>query len=185
MDPMNKLKTFFLDRVPTMPQAISAMGIIELFVFSWSLRGFFYRTPSFILYMDIFQLLAVLAYYMAFALLESSLVFAVLVVFGGLFPVRWIKPAFASGVLGFLIAGSTSSYLLQQQLSDAYPGATYVIVWVGVTFLAGLALAALLMFVPKVKNVATFLGDQISIFAYLYTTIGIISLLTVIIRLLV
>ena len=161
------------------------MGIIELFVFSWSLRGFFYRTPSFILYMDIFQLLAVLAYYLAFALLESVLVFFVLAVFGGLFPTRWIKPQFASGVLGFMIAAATSSYLLQQQLSDAYPGAAFFIAWFGVTFLAGLALAAFFMFMPKVKSVASFLGDQISIFAYLYSALGIISLITVIIRLLV
>ena len=182
---MKNIFQTILARLPSFDQVVVAVGTLELFIFSWSLRGFFYRAPSYILYMNIVQILAVLAYYMAFALLETLLVLVVLAAVSAVLPARFFKDNFAVGTFPTILVLAVSSYFLQQQLTDAYPGIKFIVLWLGGTVALAAALAGLFMFVPIIKKWVGLLVEQISIFAYLYTFIGVVSLITVAIRLII
>ena len=72
-----------------------------LFVlFGWSIRGFFFEIPSFLLYFGLGDIASILFYMMAFALLESFFVTGGLVIFSMVFPSNWFKSGF--GYKGFL-----------------------------------------------------------------------------------
>ena len=182
---MNKIFQNIASRFPSQEQMILAAGSIELFIFSWSLRGFFFRAPSYILYMNIGQILAVAAYYMAFALLESALVLIVFALAAAILPSNWLKQNFGVGSFPMILVIAVSSYYLQQQITYAYPGIKYIAIGYGSTLLGAAIMAAVFIFVPILRKWLGWLVEQVSIFAYLYTFIGVISLLTVIIRLVI
>ena len=65
---------FIKKRLPERNEFYAVLGIVIFVVFGWSMRGFLYEVPSFINYFRVGQILAIFAYMMGFALLESFLV---------------------------------------------------------------------------------------------------------------
>src|SRR5512135_940698 len=82
-------------RLPARRDALQVFGIVLFAVFGWSIRGFLYKIPSFTLYFGLTANFAILCYMLAFALLESSLVMGVLLLFSVALPARLFKQGFA------------------------------------------------------------------------------------------
>src|SRR5512143_537006 len=86
---------FLSRRLPDRRAFLLVYGGVVFIVYSWALRGFFYQLSSFILYHSVGDILAIFAYMMALALLESVAAMAVLLLAAILLPEAWFRQGFA------------------------------------------------------------------------------------------
>jgi hypothetical protein len=166
-------------------------GLVLFAVFGWSIRGFLFKLPAFALYFGVGADLAVLAYMMAFALIESLIVTAVLVALAALLPAGWLRAGFAyKGFLIVLVATAAiilfEGYYRADFLKDILAGYSYMFP----PFIAGLlgsilALGVLLWLFRRYKRLqryAVYALEQISLFTYIYVPLGLIGLVVVLVR---
>jgi hypothetical protein len=178
-------------RLPTRSDTLHVFGVVLFVVFGWSIRGFLYKIPSFTLYFGLTANLAILSYMFAFALIESALVMAVLLLLSAVLPARVFKQGFAyKSFLAILVATLAAiafeTWWRIDFFKDMMAGMTYPIP----PFVAGIVvsialLAALLRsfrFWPPLQKYAGFVMDQLSIFTYIYVPLGLLGLVVVLIR---
>jgi hypothetical protein len=101
------------DRLPPWNQILSVLGVVVFAVHSWSVRGFLYNVPSFILKYRAGEIFVIFCYHMAFAFVESAVIAACLVALAGLLPLRWMRYAFVSKSFLLVLGASTAAIILQ------------------------------------------------------------------------
>jgi hypothetical protein len=166
-------------------------GAVLFAVFGWSIRGFFYKVPSFMLYFGLPSNLAVLCYMLAFALLESVLVTVFLVLLAFVLPRDVFCEGFAykAFIVILVAAGAAITFESWYRIAffkDMMAGMTYMVT----PFLGGIAASVLLLAAlfwlfhawPRLQGYTTRIMDQLSIFTYIYVPLGLLGLLVVIIR---
>jgi len=172
LDTFKKILPSYLDVFQVLAAALFV-------VHSWSLRAFFYKVPSFQLYMNIGQIGSVFAYMMAYAFLESLVLTAGLVVVSMLLPGKWYRKGFCYKGFVTIFVGAISAILLQNSISNQYMGMNALLKWGLVTLAVIIILNGLAHFLSPVRRGLTFLVEQISVMFYLFMPIGFISLLVV------
>lgn len=178
----NKLE-IIKNRFPEPSEIFLALGMALFLIHSWSLRMFFFRVPSFLLYMGLDQIGAVLAYMMAFALLESLLVTIILIVIAAILPSNWLKIGFGYKTFIILLVSAVGSYYIQKEIGSAYPGIKRVLIWAGEIAFPMVFLLLLAGYIKPFKKVCQFIVEQISVMVYIYLPIGLLSLVIVAFRL--
>jgi hypothetical protein len=173
---------FLKRRLPARSDIVLVASTAVFLVFSWSLRSIFFQYPSYILSYTVWEIFAIVAYHMAFALLESALVVAVFVTVAFLLPGKWFKEGFAwKASLGIITLAALSIYL--QAVMNNQPKINWLAMQLGRGVLAWLAAMLVTHFVPFVRKILLDILDRLTVFLYLYLPIGLVSLLVVIVRL--
>ncbi len=178
-------------RLPAQTDILSVLNVVVFVLFGWSIRGFLFEIPSFLLYMGLGDISAILFYMMAFALLESVLVTGGLVILSMLLPSNWLKSGFRYkgflivlvATIGFILFQGYYKVgffqnLIQNDYSPFQPILTGFIV--GIVGLIGLLL--LFHHSPWLQKYLTKFVDQFSVFSYLYVPLGVIGILVVFVR---
>jgi hypothetical protein len=178
-------------RLPVRADIIKVFNIVLFVVFSWSIRGFLFEIPAFLLYLGLPDISQILFYMLAFALLESVLVTGGLVFVSMILPSNWFKSGFA--YKGFLIIVAATiglilfqgyykigffQNLMRNDYSDFKP------------ILAGLMIGILVLSIlfwlfhirPHLQKYLSVLIEQFSVFGYIYLPLGVIGFLVVIMR---
>jgi hypothetical protein len=173
---------FLQSRLPNRRDVGSAYGGVVFIVYSWALRGFFYQLSSLILYHALGDILPILSYMLALALLESLIVLISLLALAFVLPRSWLIEGFGyKAFLAVIVAGAAAvgleSYLTRQLTNTFYLYAGLV---ASVAILLGLVL--LIERLPPIKRMLVGLLDRLSLFIYIYVPLGILSLLVVVIR---
>jgi len=173
---------FFTRRFPTRIEIFAVFGAAVFFVYTWSIRGFLYKIPSFVLYFSIGEILAVFSYMMAFALLESVLVTGGLVLLGFFLPGIFLRQGFTYKGFLALLVGAVTMIFFQGALKNETMD--FVLFYKGAG-LAILILAGLIVLIEKIKffkQAVNYVVDGVAVFTYLYVPLGVISLAVVVIR---
>ena len=178
-------------RLPARRDTLQVFGVVLFAVFGWSIRGFLYKIPAFTLYFGLLNNLSILGYMLSFALIESLLVTASLLVLSVILPARALKEGFA--YKGSLIVFTATVAMILFELwfridffKDIMAGQYYMLP----PFVIGLVLsvASLLALVwlfhsrPRLQKYVLLAADQLGIFTYIYVPLGLIGLFVVIIR---
>jgi hypothetical protein len=172
----------FRKRLPTWGEISVVFGVVVFFVHSWSVRGFLFQVPSFLLHYRLGQILAVFAYMMAFALLESLAITGLLVLASLVLPVKWFRQGFEyKGFLAVLVA-AIASVLYQSYLKNDMLPKTFYYQWGALTLLVWVLLVFLFHYLPRLQKISLGLEERLSVMAYLYVPLGIIGIFTVIVR---
>ena len=110
-------------------------------VFSWSVIWFLQKMPGWQPFLDIWSILSILAYALAFALLESLIVLGLLIALAAIIPARALRAQFAA--LGSTIVLVTAFWTIIFQLVSE-PTVRY---WSGseLAFWTGLALLSIIL----------------------------------------
>jgi hypothetical protein len=173
---------FLKRRLPARSETILVASMAVFLIFTWALRNIFFQYPSYILSYNVGDILAIIAYHMAFALIESALVVTVFVALAFLLPGKWFKEGFAyKASLGILALAAVSIYL--QAVMTNQPKIPWLATQLGRGLLVWLAAVLVAHFVPFVKKIVLNILDRLTIFLYLYLPVGLLSLLVVIVRL--
>jgi hypothetical protein len=173
------------NRLPTRQEVVYVFGAVVFAVYSWSIRGFLFQLSSLILYYNSWQIIAVLFYLMAFALLESMAFTGSLALMGFFLPQKWFRVGFAyKGFLATLVIGlamiklQSYLYILNYELPDIG-----VLGWgLGITLSILVALFLLVQKVPPLQKILLDVEERLQIFIYFYVPLGIAGLLVVLLR---
>lgn len=170
-------------RLPNRDAIASVFAIIAFLVYGWTTVVFLWKLPSWLLFLTLDEILAVFAYSMVSALLESLTALAVLLFACLILPSHWMRDVFvARGTTAALFGlGSVMLYMywfaiVGDDLLPALP------LW----SLGGLLVTLLFAFLsPRLRVwacAAAWLSDRLIIFLYLFLPLSLVSLLIVIYR---
>lgn len=158
------------------------LATVVFIVFTWSLYRMFFQLPSWLGYLSLGKILALAAYVLSFALVESLVMFGLLLGLAALLPERFLRRDFA--VQGSLLAGlvGTGAYLVQRKIGLLYKLepeqlALYSLATLAAIILAPLLYTPLLERLPKAGDLLRTLAERMTVFAYLYIPLGLLALL--------
>jgi hypothetical protein len=173
---------FIKHRFPDRRASILVFSAAIFAVFTWTVRGFIYQVPSFILYFNLWDILGIFALLLTFALMESMLVAGLVILFGALLPAKWLKAGFAyKGFITVVVSAIVFIYLksvMTNQPTIQFLGTTFF-----VAFLSWLGLVLTAHFWHRFQRLVLDIADRLSIFLYIYIPLGLLSVMVVMIRL--
>lgn len=175
------MSAFLKRRLPETKEIFLALSMATFLVFSWSLRSLFYNVPALLLSFLPGDILFIIAYMFAFALLESLAVTVGMLSLAVVLPGVILKDGFAYKASYFFIAMGILSVYLQFVMNNQ-PRINFLLIEIGKALAGWLAAVALTRYVPPVQKIILELLDRITIFSYIYLPLGLISLFIVIFR---
>ena len=159
---------------------VYAMGLSILNF--WMLGHFFWKFSGWVYFQRVSDLLVTLAYAFATTFLESAAVIFGIALLAAILPKPWFGEAFVArgAALVLLGLGYVMFFALQFQSKTDYPTAMVNITpWV----LAGIFIVAYFAGrVPLIRRVLESLADRFLIFLYIFLPLGILGLVTMILR---
>jgi hypothetical protein len=178
-------------KLPGRAEVLSVFNVLIFVVFGWSIRGFLYEIPSFLLYLNLGDMTAVVFYMMAFAFLECVLLTAGLVLVSLILPSTWLRTGFAyKGFLIILVA--TTGFILfqgyykvgffQNLINNDYSPFRPVLIGTVLGFVLLVGLFWLFHNRPRLQKYLSGFIDQFSVFSYIYVPLGVIGILVVFVR---
>lgn len=174
-------------RLPSAPEALSVFSIFVFFVFSWTLYRAFWYVPSWLEYLSVWSILVIGAYVLAFALLESAFLLALVVFFSLFFPLKVFKEQYALQGSSLALLLSVGAFLLQRKINLVYRLELWqLLAYPLVGLLASVLLVVLLAFLfnrfPLLSRLVNAVVERMLIFVYLYVPLGALGLLVVLVR---
>jgi hypothetical protein len=178
-------------RLPKKVEIREVFNVVIFAVFGWSIRGFLFEIPAFLLYLGLGDITAVLFYMLAFAFVESLIITGGLVVVSLVLPSNWFRDGFA--YKGFLIILVTTVGLIlfqgyykvgffQNLIRNDYSSFQPVLAGILIGVLALIGLFWLFQIKPRLQHFLSKLIEQFTIFGYIYIPLGVVGLLVVLVR---
>ncbi len=174
---------FFKRRLPARGDLTLAFSMAAFLVFSWSLRGLFFKFQAYLLSYSIWDLLVIVAYMLAFALVETLLAMTLMTALALILPAAFLKEGFSYKASFFFLAFGLVSVHLQLVMTNQ-PTTRFLLLELGWGLALWLALAMLTHYVGAVRKVVLDALDRLVIFSYIYIPLGMISLVVIVLRLL-
>lgn len=156
--------------------------MVVFVTYSWSLLGFLNKLSSFLLHFTLGEIGNIFAFMMAFTLLESLAVTAVLALLAVILPSAWLRDGFALKGFVIVLIATATSILFQRTLEEDYPSPLLLLAVTLIPLMATVAVLAFLRSMPRVRNILRNIQDRILIMLFVYVPIGLISLAFVMVR---
>jgi len=174
---------FLKRRSPAKNEIFLALSVLTLLVFSWELRSLFFNAPAFFLSYTLGEFLAITAYMLAVALIETSLMILVVVILALLLPGIVLRDGFAYKAAFLFIAIAIISIFLQFNMTNQ-PRINFLVTQLILILVLWLVPVMLVHFIAPLRKFILDLFDRLTIFSYIYLPLGVFSLFVVIVRLL-
>lgn len=170
-------------RLPDLASLASVYSVIVVMLYGWSLTAFIWKLPSWMNYLSAGELLVIFAYTLAYGLLDSLAIMAILVLLTALLPQHFLQDDFIvrSVVVLVSLIGSGMAFLALY-VRDGQQIAAHGWIWLAVTLIV---LAGLLVVVNRWKtahHAVAWFADQTTIFLFILTPLSLISALVVLYR---
>jgi hypothetical protein len=171
----------FRRRFPSRGDAIPVFAACVVPVFTWSILQFLYFLPSWLLSMSLGDVLSILAYTLASALLESVSLLLVMILLAAILPARFFRNKFA--VLGSVIILLTSACAIVLQYNLSILESPRALVVMLALYLASIAVSYVLVHrFKRVEGLALSFAERLTILLYVYVPLGLIGALVVLLR---
>lgn len=169
-------------RFPRRYDMLAVLGIAVFVCYSWTLLGFLFKLSSFVLYLTLVEIAHILAFMMAFALVESLFVTAVLVLLSVILPSGWLREGFAFKGFIILLIATATSILFQNILDENFPHPLVLLLFVLIPIGLAVASITLVRSAPKILSLIHNIQDRVLIMLFVYVPLGVLSLLVVLYR---
>jgi len=176
---------FIRKRLPERSDFLAVLGVVVFVVFGWSVRGFLHEVPSFINYFRVGQILAIFAYMMGFALLESLLATFGLGLLSVLLPTAWFRNGFVYKGFVTIVVGGIAMLWLENTVmswSNRFPPLDLLLTFVGITLGAWMILLVMSHYLKPLQKALIYIADRIGVMVYLYVPLGVLGLVVVLTR---
>jgi hypothetical protein len=185
---LKNLSSAFAERIPARSQVFPIFSIIVFFVFTWALYRISDQVPSWLRYVNFWNIVALFFFVLASAFLESLAVLGFVLLICLVFPVRFFKGIFVAQGSALVVILSLAAILLQYNTYVIYSLQFWPLIGCTLLFLIGLLafmplFAALVKHSGRLQALLEAFASRMRVFGYLYTVIGLISLLVVLVRL--
>jgi hypothetical protein len=166
-----------------MREILPVYAVIATVIFVWSLVTFFWKLPSWLFFLTVGEILTILAYTLAFDLLESLVWLGAFLLLAFLLPPVVLRNRFAErgSIVGLVLLGSIALFIMRySSLGPAVMRQTSL--WVVVTLLLGTTLIYLSTRIQAVSDVVLAFTDRLIVFLFLFVPLGVVSSLVVLLR---
>jgi len=168
-----------LKRFPGRREIAALYGVIVLIIYSWTLVWFFWKFPSWINYLSIWEIVKAFCISVSTNLFESLAVVALPVLLAAILPQAWFRKEFVARAV-VLVAGGLGYMMYLAtffQGKEDYPSdAIQLVPWVALVLMLAVFLVGKSGFVCKAINA---FAERATIFLYLYIPLSLICLLVV------
>lgn len=177
-------------RLPGFAEMWQIFGLVDFIVFGWSVGGFLYQLPSVRFFMSFGDIVAILSYRLAVALLESLAVVGALLVLSAVLPPAALKRGFVYKACLVVLTAVVASQLFERYYTIGallYPDPApfrLAIIFSGLCCLMLAVLLSLMHINPRWRRPVLSIVDRTSVFAYIYLPLGLVGLLVVMVRIL-
>ncbi|MEW5871496.1 MAG: hypothetical protein AB1894_19640 [Chloroflexota bacterium] len=174
-------------RLPSLQQIWPVFSIILFVIFSWMLYRFSYELPGWLYYMRVTNILILLAYMLSFSLVESLLILGFILLLSMIFPARYFKSVFVAqgSIQVFIITALAYALRRRVEYFAAMEGWIFAGLCLGlivILVLNMIILSKIFSRFPVVEKWVSSLADRFTIFLYLYTPLGVLSALVIVVR---
>lgn len=164
-------------------QVFLAFSVVAFAVFSWAILQYLNRVTAWLFYLTVPEVISLLAYTLLFALLESMLITVGLVLLAAVLPGFLFRqnfvPLTTAMILPLALGAMAIHYFENNLRAASLPAvAGALVLYVLLSF--GLYLSV--QRIPVVADRFRHTADRVSVLAYLYLPLSLVSLLIVIIR---
>jgi len=173
-------------RLPSRQQLAQVYAIIVLILYSWTILWFFWKLPTWRIFLTAWEITGVLAFSLATVLVESLIALGIPVVVASCLPRRWFGDVFVAR--GGSLAASALGYMMflgdQLKYEMEYPK-------LGLDgWLLALPLAAVVLIVYAagrigwLRRITESLAERATIFLFLMPPLSVIAIFILVIRVL-
>lgn len=170
------------NRFPRQSDLLAVSGMVVFVCYTWTLLGFLNKLSSFLLHFTLGEIANILAFMMAFTLLESLVVTILLVLITATLPAGWLREGFAFKGFIIVIVATITSILFQMVLNSNFPHPLVLLLFILAPIGLAIALIAKVRSMPKVYNLINNIQDRVLIMLFVYVPLGVLSLLFVLYR---
>jgi hypothetical protein len=171
-------------RLPNTENLRLVYSLSALIAYAWMFLAFFYYVPGYIMFLDLWEILGLLSYSVAGALLESLLILFVPLLFALMIPqMRHDFISYGGMIVILWDMWIMLALTLLAVILDQYT-LTWMI-WLGLIILPVMLSAILIMRAPKFKNLLRGIADRASILLFIFLPASLIGFAIIGIRLIV
>ncbi len=177
--PVIKIKHF-----PGWSDVSAVYAVIVFFVYGWSSYWFIWTVPSWVYYLDLWEIFLILVYTLAVNFLESLLLLSFALVLFLIVPKKWLGGSTFGqygSVLGLLMAAGLYFFVKSTGPQEAFSSGLLIKSLGG--FLALITISLPLCRVVFISRLTLAFADRAKIFLYLTFPASVISLLVILVRL--
>ena len=168
-------------RLPPGREVLMVFAVCLFPVFGWSLIWFFQNVPGWLPYLGIWDILSILAYALAFGLVESAVVLLFVLLLAAVMPRRWLRTQFA--VQGsVLVLGATFWAVIFQFIFEAvilFWSPVEFVLWFGLALVSVVLGCVLARRSVRVGRAISGLAERLTVFVYLYVPLGVAGMVVV------
>ena len=174
-------------KLPSRQEALPVFSTIVFFVFTWALYLMFNQVPAWLFFMNVWNVLVLTAYVLAFALFESGVMLAFMVLLSLVFPARLFKQKFVAQSVTLIVLMSIGAVWVQRHVSSIYSLVLWELITYPIFFLIAIVLLTLgfSFLYDRFKRLPRFImsiADRMMIFFYVYVPLSLISIVVIIVR---
>ena len=166
-------------RFPRRYDMLAVFGVAVFVCYSWTMLGFLNKLSSFLLYFTLGEIANILAFMMAFTLLESLVVTVLLVLLSATLPAGWLREGFAFKGFIIVIVATGTSILFQTLLDSNFPHPLILLLFLLAPIGLAIVLIAKIRSMPRAYNLIHNIQDRILIMLFVYVPLGLVSLVFV------
>jgi len=171
-------------KIPPLHEILAVYATIVFLIYGWASITFFWKVPSWLYFLSIGEIAAILSYTFASSLLECTIILFIFLFAGLVLPSRLLADRFA--VRASLIVYSLTFWMVLFTLNTLIQLPTtsdFITFGLGVSVTSALAilLSERISFVP---GLVMAVGNRLTIFLYLWLPLGLLGILVIIFRIL-
>ena len=176
-------------KLPGRTEIFPVFSTILFFVFTWAIYIIIFYLPSWLKELTAWEILITSAYLLYFALFESIFVLSSMVLLCVVLPPRFFKEHFVPQGFSLIALASLAAYLGHPRLDELINleprnFALLLLSALTVTIALTISLSVILDRLPSLNRALAAFAERMTIFAYIYLPLGILSLFAVVLRIL-
>jgi hypothetical protein len=170
------------EKIPS-PHEISRLyAMIVFIVYGWTSVAFFWKVPSWLYFLDLGEIAAILAYILSSALLESVILLLLFVLASQALPSSWLRDKYV--LRSSIIFCTLTFWVVSLNLSSLIELPTtrdFLTLAIGFPLTAGLGIV-LADRIPRLQRFLDYISNQLTVFLYLWLPLSLAGILILIIR---
>jgi hypothetical protein len=171
------------NRIPKAAHIAAVYAVIMFIIYSWTLLWFFWKYPSWSYFMNIGEILGVLAYSLANCFAESLVVLIFPVLAAVFLPKKWFYDGFIARGMALVLPILGYMIYIAYQTDGALDYPSQALDWAPVILAATFLLVFLVGRISFLRRALEALADRMTIFIYIFLPLSIISIIVVAIQL--
>ena len=171
-------------KIPPLHEILALYATIVFLIYGWASITFFWKVPSWLYFLSLGEIAAILFYTFASSLLECTIILLIFLSASLVLPTKWLCNKFA--LRGSLIVYALTFWVVLFTLNSLIQLPTTIdVITFGIGMLVTSVLAILLAErFSFVQRLVITLGNRLTIFLYLWLPLGLIGILVMIFRIL-